>query len=150
MDAIREELGETGDGDDVVAEYRTKLAELASCPTTCATAIEREVDRFERTSEQSPEHGWIRTWLDTVFEIPWGTRSDERSTSVDAREILDADHTGLDDVKDRIVEYLAVRKLRAERGMSDSDEPHRRVGRRGRGRDPRAGRSSRRRQDVAR
>ena len=134
MSAIREELGESGDADDAVAEYRTKLAELAgkgALRDDVRVAIEREVDRFERTSEQSPEHGWIRTWLDTVFEIPWGTRSDETLDVGGAREILDADHTGLEDVKDRIVEYLAVRKLRAERGMSDSDEPTK--GRRGAG-----------------
>ena len=81
MQAIREELGESGDADDVVAEYRRKLAELV-LPDDVRAAIEREVDRFERTSEQSPEHGWIRTWLDTVFEIPWGKRSDE---SLDVR-----------------------------------------------------------------
>src|SRR5207302_539561 len=63
-------------------------------------------------------HGWIRTWLDTVLEIPWGTRSDDNLDVAEARQILDADHTGLDDVKDRIVEYLAVRKLRAERGLA--------------------------------
>ena len=113
--AIRKELGESGDDDDVVDEYRAKLAELV-LPDDVRDAIEREVDRLERTSEQSPEHGWIRTWLDTVLELPWGKRSDESLDVVDAREILDADHTGLDDVKDRIVEYLAVRKLRAERG----------------------------------
>ncbi len=122
LHAIREELGEAGEADDAVAEYRTKLSELV-LPDAVRVAVEREVDRFERMSEQSPEHGWIRTWLDTVLEIPWGTRSDERLDVVEAREILDADHTGLEDVKDRIVEYLAVRKLRADRGMSDSDEP---------------------------
>jgi ATP-dependent Lon protease len=130
MQAIREELGENGDADDAVAEYRRKLSEMV-LPDDVRVAVEREVDRFERTSEQSPEHGWIRTWLDTVLEIPWGTRSDEHVDVVAAREILDADHTGLDDVKNRIVEYLAVRKLRAERGMNDSDQPTK--GRRGAG-----------------
>jgi ATP-dependent Lon protease len=130
MQAIREELGESGDADDAVAEYRTKLDELTLRDDVRST-IEREVDKFERMSEQSPEHGWIRTWLDTVFDIPWGTRSEESLDVNDARAILDADHTGLDDVKERIVEYLAVRKLRAERGMSDGDEPKK--GRRGAG-----------------
>ena len=120
LHAIREELGETGEGDDAVAEYRNKLAEMI-VPDDVRIAVEREVDRFERMSEQSPEHGWIRTWLDTVLEIPWGTRSDERLDVVEARAILDADHTGLEDVKDRIVEYLAVRKLRADRGLVDSE-----------------------------
>src|SRR5262249_42851485 len=86
-------------------------------------AITREVERLERTSEQSPEHGWIRTWIETALDLPWGKRSDEHLDVAAARAILDADHTGLDDVKDRIVEYLAVRKLRAERGMSDADQP---------------------------
>jgi len=115
MAAIRKELGEDGDGEGAVAEYRNKAAEL---PESVRPAVERELDRLERTSEQSPEHGWIRTWLDTVFEIPWGNRSDDSLDVTEARAILDADHTGLDDVKDRIIEYLAVRKLRAERGLS--------------------------------
>ena len=115
MAAIRKELGEDGDGEGVVAEYRAKLDTL---PESTRAAVERELDRFERTSEQSPEHGWIRTWLDTVFEIPWGKKSDDSLDVADARAILDADHTGLGDVKDRIIEYLAVRKLRAERGLS--------------------------------
>ena len=115
MAAIRKELGEDGDGEGVIAEYRAKLDTL---PESTRAAVERELDRFERTSEQSPEHGWIRTWLDTVFEIPWGKKSDDSLDVNEARAILDADHTGLEDVKDRIIEYLAVRKLRAERGLS--------------------------------
>jgi ATP-dependent Lon protease len=121
LQAIREELGETGDADDAVAGYRTRLAEM-TLPADVRAAVEREVDRLERMSDQSPEHGWIRTWLDTVLDVPWGTRSEERLDVADARAILDADHTGLDDVKDRIVEYLAVRKLRTERGMSDAGD----------------------------
>ncbi|HEX3621758.1 MAG TPA: LON peptidase substrate-binding domain-containing protein, partial [Acidimicrobiales bacterium] len=115
MAAIRKELGEDGDGEGAVAEYRAKLDTL---PEATRVAVEREIDKLERTSEQNPEHGWIRTWLDTVFEIPWGKKSDDALDVTEARAILDADHTGLDDVKDRIVEYLAVRKLRAERGLS--------------------------------
>jgi ATP-dependent Lon protease len=122
LQAIREELGDSGDSDDVVAEYRAELAAL-TVPDDVRNAIEREIDKFECTSEQSPEHGWIRTWLDTVFEVPWGKRSEESLDVRAARGILDADHTGLDDVKDRIVEYLSVRKLRAERGVSDREEP---------------------------
>ncbi|MGH9265740.1 MAG: endopeptidase La [Acidimicrobiales bacterium] len=115
MAAIRKELGEDADGEGIVAEYRAKVDTL---PESARPAVEREIDRFERTSEQSPEHGWIRTWLDTVFEIPWGQKSDDSLDVTEARAILDADHTGLEDVKDRIIEYLAVRKLRAERGLS--------------------------------
>jgi ATP-dependent Lon protease len=117
MAAIRKELGEDGAGEGAIAEYRAKLAS-GEVPEGVRVAVERELDRLERTNEQSPEHGWIRSWLDTVFEIPWGKSSDDRLDVVEARAILDADHTGLDDVKDRIIEYLAVRKLRAERGLS--------------------------------
>ena len=119
LEAIRKELGEGGDGEDVVAEYRTKIAE-AGLPEAIRDAATREVDRLERTSEQSPEHGWIRTYLDTLLEVPWATRTEDRLDVVAARGVLDADHTGLDDVKDRIVEFLAVRKLRAERGLDEA------------------------------
>ena len=118
MAAIRKELGDADDG-DVVEEYRSKI-EAVDMPDKVREAATREVDRLERMSEQSPEHGWIRTWLDTVVELPWGTYSDDNLDVRDARVVLDADHTGLDDVKERIVEYLAVRKLRAERGLSDT------------------------------
>ncbi len=118
--AIRKELGELGDDEGPVAEYRAKV-EAADLPADVRTAIEKEIDRLERTSEQNPEGGWIRTWLDTVLDVPWGIRSDDRLDVEEAREVLDADHTGLSDVKDRIIEYLAVRKLRAERGLSQDD-----------------------------
>jgi ATP-dependent Lon protease len=127
LQAIREELGETGDADDAVAEYRRRLSEMV-LPDDVRVAVEREVDRLERMSEQSPEHGWIRTWLDTVLDVPWGKRSEERRDVAGARAVLDADHTGLDDVKDRIVEYLAVRTLRAERNMADDASGRRGAG----------------------
>ena len=128
--AIRKELGESSEdpgGDD----FRARLEALDVSEET-RTAIEREIDKLERTNEQSPEHGWIRTWLDTVFEIPWGQRSDDRRDIAAARAVLDADHTGLDDVKERIIEHLAVRKLRAERNTNDGEES-RPSGRRGDG-----------------
>jgi ATP-dependent Lon protease len=118
--AIRKELGEQGDGEGT-DDYRTRLESLAVTDATRA-AITREIDKLERTSEQSPEHGWIRTWLDTVFELPWGVRSDDRLDVTEARQVLDADHTGLSDVKDRIIEHLAVRKLRLERDL-DAETP---------------------------
>ncbi|MHB8719305.1 MAG: endopeptidase La [Candidatus Dormibacteria bacterium] len=114
MEAIRKQLGEGGD--DVVAGYRQRL-QSAGMPDSVRAEVERELDRFERTSEQSPEHGWIRTWLDWMFDIPWSVRSDDNFDLEAARRILDEDHTGLDDVKDRILEFLAVRKLRHERGL---------------------------------
>nr|MDQ6928506.1 endopeptidase La [Actinomycetota bacterium] len=115
--AIRKELGDDADGETVVEDYRKKVEE-AGMSDDARKAVEREIDRLVRTSEQSPEHGWIRTWLDTVTELPWGKSSDDRLDVTEARTILDADHTGLGDVKDRIIEYLAVRKLRADRGLS--------------------------------
>jgi len=114
--AIRKELGELDDDEDLIAGYRRKLDE-ASLPDAARKAVEREIDRLERTPEQNPEHGWIRTWLDTVTELPFGKRSEDRLDIGGAREVLDADHTGLEDVKDRIIEYLAVRKLRSDRGI---------------------------------
>jgi ATP-dependent Lon protease len=121
MDAIRKELGE--DDDDSVGGYRERLTALVdggAVPEATRKSIEREIDRFERTPEQNVEHGWIRNWLDTVFEIPWGERSVDDYDIVRARAVLDADHTGLDEVKERIVEMLAVRKLLAERAAEDA------------------------------
>ncbi len=112
--AIRKELGEgEPDGAD---DYRTRV-ESADVPDSVRESLLREVDKLERSSEQNPEAQWIRTWLDTVLELPWNTTTED-STDLDAaRAVLDADHHGLDDVKDRIVEYLAVRARRAERGL---------------------------------
>jgi len=114
MNAIRKELGE-GD-EDVNDEYRTRLADL-DAPESVKTAITKELDRFDRMSSQSPEHSWIRTWLDRIFEMPWGERTDDNVDLVDAQAVLDADHYGLDEVKDRIIEFLATRKLRRDRGL---------------------------------
>jgi ATP-dependent Lon protease len=119
LNAIRKELGE-GD-DDIVEEYRTKLADL-DAPESVKSFIAKEIDRLERTSSQSPEHGWIRTWLDRIFEVPWGVRSDDTIDLAAAQAILDEDHYGLADVKSRIIEFLAVRKLRQERHLHDAEE----------------------------
>jgi ATP-dependent Lon protease len=118
MDAIRKELGDES-GEGVVEEYRKEIAD-ANMPEGARKEAERELDRLERTSEQSPEYGWIRTYLDWMTEIPWDVRTEDNLDITDARRILDEDHTGLSDVKDRIVEYLAVRKLRQERGLGPS------------------------------
>jgi ATP-dependent Lon protease len=112
--AIRKELGEgEPDGSD---DYRARV-ESADLPDKVREAAMREVGKLERASDQSPESGWIRTWLDTVLELPWNVRTEDSTDLGAAREILDADHHGLEDVKDRIVEYLAVRTRRAERGL---------------------------------
>jgi ATP-dependent Lon protease len=117
MAAIRKELGEVdGDGGGDPADYRTRI-EAADLPEKVREATLREVGKLERTSEQSPEGGWIRTWLDTVLDMPWNVTTEDSTDLKAARQILDADHHGLDDVKDRIVEYLAVRTRRAQRGM---------------------------------
>ncbi len=112
--AIRKELGEgEPDGSD---DYRARV-EAADLPEKVREAALREVGKLERASDQSPESGWIRTWLDTVLDLPWNVRTEDSTDLGAAREILDADHHGLEDVKDRIVEYLAVRTRRAQRGL---------------------------------
>ena len=115
LEAIKKELGEDA---DVTSEYRQKLEER-NLPEEVDEAVSKEIDRLERMSEQSPEHSWIRTWLDTMFDLPWGHSSDDRLDLDEAWTVLDADHTGLKDVKERIVEHLAVLKLRKERGLTD-------------------------------
>ncbi|MFL0289540.1 endopeptidase La [Mycobacterium sp. SMC-18] len=119
LDAIRKELGELDGsaGAEEPADYRTRI-EAADLPEKVREAALREVGKLERSSEQTPEGGWIRTWLDTVLELPWNERTEDSTDLTAAREILDADHHGLDDVKDRIVEYLAVRARRAQRGLA--------------------------------
>jgi ATP-dependent Lon protease len=116
--AVRKELNELTGGDKGTEEddYRARV-EAANLPENVHEAAMREVDKLERTSDQSPEVGWIRTWLDTVLDIPWNERTEDAYDIAGARVILDEDHTGLDDVKDRIIEYLAVRKRRSDRGL---------------------------------
>jgi ATP-dependent Lon protease len=121
LDAIKKELGQLGDGTDVDPDdYRAKIADR-DLPEHVHSAAIREIDKLERTSDQSPETGWIRTWLDTILEVPWGVESEDRLDIHEAQRILDADHDGLEDVKDRILEHLAVRKLQAERGLAPVD-----------------------------
>jgi len=114
MDSIRKELGE--DEGSVIEEYRQKIDE-AGMPDDVRAQAERELRRLETMGEASGEASMIRTYLDWLTSVPWSKRSDERLDPQNAREVLDADHAGLDDVKERIVEYLAVRKLRQERGI---------------------------------
>jgi len=117
MDAIRKELGET-DG-SVTEEYRKKMAE-AGMPDAVRQQAERELDRFERMGDSNAESSMIRTYLDWLLAVPWSKRSEDRLDPVHAAGVLDADHEGLEDVKRRITEYLAVRKLRADRGMAEN------------------------------
>jgi ATP-dependent Lon protease len=115
--AIRKELADLdGKPDSEEQDYRARV-EAADLPEKVRTAALSEVDKLERTSDQSPEVGWIRTWLDTVLDLPWNVRTEDAYDIPGARAILDADHSGLSDVKDRIVEYLAVRKRREDQGL---------------------------------
>jgi ATP-dependent Lon protease len=114
MDSIRKELGE--DDGSVVEEYRQKIEE-AGMPEAVREQADKELARFERMGESSPESQMIRSYLDWLLAVPWGVTSDEVLDPGRTREVLDADHAGLEDVKDRIVEYIAVAKLRKERGI---------------------------------
>ena len=116
MESIQRELGE--DSANVVEEYRTKIEE-AGMPEDVREQADKELGRLERMGEQSGEAGMIRTYLDWLISVPWSKRSDEKLDPVHAREVLDSDHAGLEDVKDRITEYLAVRKLRQDRGIEE-------------------------------
>jgi ATP-dependent Lon protease len=116
MESIRKELGE--DEGSVADEYRAKI-EDAGMPDAVREQAEKELARFERMGDASGESSMIRTYLDWLIAVPWSKRSDERLDPNHAREVLDADHAGLEDVKDRITEYLAVRKLRQDRGIEE-------------------------------
>src|SRR5215212_5527576 len=103
LESIRKELGE--DEGSVSEDYRQKIAE-ADLPDEVREQAERETGRLERMGDQSGESSMIRTYLDWLLAVPWGKRSEERLDPVNAREVLDADHAGLDDVKDRLVRAL--------------------------------------------
>jgi len=117
MDAIRKELGENEGS--IVEEYREKIA-TAGMPDAVRQQAERELDRFDRLGDSNAESSMIRTYLDWLLAVPWAKRSEDRLDPAHAREVLDADHEGLDDVKRRITEYLAVRKLRNDRGLAET------------------------------
>ena len=114
MESIRKELGD--DEASVVEEYRAKIEE-AKMPEAVNEQALKELGRLERMGEQTGESSMIRTYLDWLIAVPWSKRSEEHLDPVAARAVLDADHAGLEDVKDRVTEYLAVRKLRADRGI---------------------------------
>ena len=115
--AIRKELGEGEAGDPSGADsYRTRV-ESADLPEKVRKAALTEVDKLERASDQNPEASYIRTWLDTVLDIPWSETTEDTDDLVAARAILDADHAGLDDVKERLIEFLAIRARRNRRGL---------------------------------
>ncbi|MFD4598711.1 endopeptidase La [Streptomyces sp. NPDC058464] len=120
LEAVRKELRELNgdaakDGEES-DDYRARV-EAADLPEKVREAALKEVDKLERSSDQSPEGSWIRTWLDTVLELPWNERTEDAYDIQGAKAILDAEHAGLEDVKERITEYLAVRKRRNDRGL---------------------------------
>src|SRR5829696_4899124 len=125
MESIQRELGE--DSGSVAEEYRKKIAE-SGMPDDVREQATKELGRLERMGEQSGEASMIRSYLDWLIAVPWGERSEEKLDPVSAREVLDADHAGLEDVKDRITEYLAVRKLRTDRGLDVSPSDARKLG----------------------
>lgn len=114
MDSIRKELGD--DEASLIEEYERKIAE-AGMPEAVAEQAEKELRRLERQGEQSGESSMIRSYLDWLISVPWSERSEGKLDPVETREVLDSDHAGLDDVKRRITEFVAVRKLRQERGV---------------------------------
>ncbi len=149
LKAIQRELGEADEQAVEVEEFRQKIAE-AGMPEEAKKEAERELDRLSKLPTAAAEYGVIRTYLDWLTSLPWSQRSEDNLDIAHAREVLDEDHYGLKDVKERILEYLAVRKLRMERAEEiESAENSRHDPARPSGRDPVLRRSSRRRQDLA-
>jgi ATP-dependent Lon protease len=130
MDAIRKELGDDAPEGESVDDYRVRIdaLEAAGVADDVVRALRKELGRFERMPEQNMERGWIQGWLDTVLGLPWTERTTDELDVAVARATLDADHTGLEEVKERIVELLAVRKLRAERGIDEQGTARRKPG----------------------
>ena len=119
LKAIQSELGES---DSEVQELRARVIEAALPEHVAAIAL-REVDRLDRMTPASPEYQMIRTYLDWVLDVPWNRPTPDRLDPVEARRVLDEDHYDLDKVKERIVEYLAVQKLRNRRSAALADPP---------------------------
>jgi len=120
LKAIQRELGEDGDGQEV-EELRGRIDGL-DLSESARDEIERELGRLERTSPQSAEYQVIRTYLETIADLPWNTRTEDKLDLAEAELILDEDHHGLQDVKDRVLEFLAVRQLAARHAVEDADE----------------------------
>jgi ATP-dependent Lon protease len=117
---IQKELGDEDERNDV-EELRERVAEL-ELTEEARTEVERELKRLERTSPQSAEYQVIRTFLEWVTELPWGDRTEDKLDLISAAEILEEDHYGLEDVKDRVLEFLAVRQLQIQRAEEDREE----------------------------
>jgi ATP-dependent Lon protease len=119
LKAIQKELGETNEAQSVVSEYSDKI-EKADLPDEAIKETQRELKRLEGMSPQSPEYSVIKTYLDWMMDLPWNVLSEDRLDINHARAVLDEDHYDLQDVKDRVIEYLAVRKLVMDRGILDA------------------------------
>ena len=121
LKAIQHELGELDDSDAALTELQTKLADL-ELPEEARKEVDRELDRLGRMNRESMEYQVIRTYLETFAELPWNARSDDDLDLKRAETVLDEDHYGLLDVKDRIMEFLAVRQLEARRSEEADSE----------------------------
>lgn len=118
---IQEELGDLDDEEEVVQSYEARLKKLAA-PSEIKAKIKKEVKRLRQMSVNNPESGYVRTWLDTIFELPWGQRSKTKVNLIKANEILDTNHYGLSEVKDRVIEYMAVLKLKQDAAQKTADQ----------------------------
>jgi len=114
LKAIQRELGEVDEQAADVEEFRKKI-EAVTMPEEAETLARRELERLSRLPTAAAEYGVIRTYLDWLVSIPWSTTTPDNLDIAHAREVLDADHYGLEDIKERILEYMAIRKLRQER-----------------------------------
>lgn len=122
LKAIQKELGESSEQAADVDEFRKKIEE-SQMPEEADKQARRELDRMSRLPTAAAEYGVIRTYLDWMVSLPWGRITEDNLDIAHAREVLDQDHYSLDDVKERILEFLAVRKLRQERAGEFADEP---------------------------
>src|SRR3712207_506581 len=122
MKAIQKELGED-DQNKEIEELREKLTKL-ELPKEARSEVERELGRLERAGRESMEAQVIRTYLEWIAELPWNARSDDQLDLNRAQEVLDEDHYGLKDVKDRVLEFLAVRQLRAKQLAEEVEKGH--------------------------
>ncbi len=120
MEAIQKELGETSEEDEIIDDYARKIKRLKLDPET-RHKVQKELKKLEQTSPMHPESGYIRNWLDLIIELPWGKYKTDRVDIKLAAKILDEDHHGLSDVKDRVLEHMAVMQLR-QQGRKSADQ----------------------------
>lgn len=121
MRTIQKELGESEEGEGELMELRKKIKK-AKLPKEAKKKVNKELKRLARLSPQNPESGYLRSWLETIVEIPWSKRSKTSLSIKKAKKVLADDHYGLKEVKERILEYLAVMKLKQERKIKDKDQ----------------------------